>query len=645
MSARGVFFSGVSMIALGAVPAGAQETANEPITLDTVVITATQSERSLRDAPASISVIGGEDLEKRPVHDLADALQGMPGVTISSVGGGHRGISIRGMDTDHTLVLIDGARFSNSASAVAHSDYELGWVPAAAIDRIEVVRGPMSSLYGSEALGGVVNIVTRRPGDEWRSAVTLNGAATPRGRGGDQAGLSLHADGPLVPGVLGLSVWAEHRRRAALPSVADPQASSLGEHETSMAGLGLTWTPDDRQRIAFDFGAGYESRWRDVVAASGSYRSDDRIRRNRAVLSHEGEWGWADSRLRLTRSTLERENRRSDGGVPSGPHRLTDTVLDGQVALAPTGAHSLTFGAEIRDERLSDSTVNAVGKASQTHYAAFLQDEIRLAEGLELVLGTRFDRHENFGWEISPRAYLLWHANDALTVRGGVGRGFRAPTLKELSPEYEAIGGGGRFTIIGNPDLEPETSVTMELGADYAGPGWSLGATLFQNDVSNLIETTCILACDLPRGSTRTYNNVNKVRIRGVELGGDLELHRDWMLRAHYTWLDAVDRTDGSRLHGRPRHAATAEVEWWASTNFSATLRLQYTGEQATSTGSGRAPGYMMASLFGDYAVNDRASIRFGVENIGDRRLADDDPAYAMVDPGRRAFLGLTARF
>ena len=643
MSVRSLFFSGVSLIVLGAA-ASAQQ-AEGPIILDTVVITATQSERSLRDAPASVSVIGGEDLEKRPVHDLGDALQGTQGVTISSVGGGNRGVSIRGMDTDHTLVLIDGARFSNSASAVAHSDYELGWIPAAAIDRIEVVRGPMSSLYGSEALGGVVNIVTRRPGDEWRSAVTLNGAATPRGRGGDQAGLGFHADGPLVPGVLGLSFWGEHRSREALPSADDPQASSLGEHEASMAGVGLTWTPDDRQRVELGFGAGYESRWRDVVAVSGSYRSDDRIRRNRAVLSYEGEWGWADSRLRLTRSAIERENRRSDGGRPSGPHRLTDTVLDGQLALAPMGAHSLTFGAEIRDERLSDSTVNAAGKASQTHYAAFLQDEIRLAEGLELVLGTRFDRHENFGWEISPRAYVLWHAIDALSFRGGVGKGFRAPTLKELSPEYEAIGGGGRFTIVGNPDLEPETSVTTEIGVDYTGPGWSLGATLFQNDVENLIETTCILGCDLPRGSTRTYGNVSKVRIRGVELGGNVELHPDWMLRGHYTYLDAVDRTNGARLADRPRHAVTGDLEWRASDDFSASLRVQYTGEQATSTGSGRAPGYTMVSVLGDYAVGDRASIRFGVENIGDKRLADDDPAYALTDPGRRAFMGLTARF
>ncbi|UFS67247.1 TonB-dependent receptor [Paracoccus denitrificans] len=648
MSARISLFCGASAITLATLMTGtvtAQESSSEPVMLGTIVITATQTERDLRDAPASVSVIDGNDLEKRPVHDLADALQGAPGLTISGVGLGNRGISVRGMDTDHTLVLIDGARFSNSASAVAHSDYELGWIPASAIDRIEVVRGPMSSLYGSEALGGVVNIITRRPTDEWRSTFTLNGASSGNGRGGDQAGLSFHTGGPIVPGVLGLSFWAEHRQREALPSAADPRATSFGEEKASMAGIGLTWTPDDRQRINLSFGAGYESRWGDVVSAGGAYRSQDTIHRNRLVLSHEGEWGWANSRLRLTRTELERKNRRSDGGTPSGPHDLTDTTLDGQLSFAEWGAHQFTLGGEVRKEDLTDRTVNIAGEASQTHYAAFIQDEIRLGERLDLVLGSRFDHHENFGWEISPRAYLLWHASDALTFKAGIGKGFRAPTLKELSPEYAAIAGGGRFTITGNPDLEPETSVTAELGVDYTGQGWRLGGTVFQNDVDNLIEAICITGCAAPRGAIWSYNNVDKVRIRGLELGGDVALHPDLTLRANYTYLDAVDRTDGSQLTGRPRHAATAELEWQATADFTATLRLQHVGEQRTSTGSGRAPSYTMASINGDYAVNTATSIRFGVENLGDKRLADDNAAYTLADPGRRAFLGLTTRF
>ncbi|MFN3460253.1 MAG: TonB-dependent receptor plug domain-containing protein, partial [Oceanibaculum sp.] len=133
------------------------------------------AEQELRDAPATISVVSGDDLRERPVHDMAEALRGVPGITISSIGLGRRGISIRGMPVEHTLMLIDGRRINSAASAIAHADYDLNWVPVEAIERIEVVRGPMSSLYGSDALGGVVNIITRRATDRWKGSVSVKG--------------------------------------------------------------------------------------------------------------------------------------------------------------------------------------------------------------------------------------------------------------------------------------------------------------------------------------------------------------------------------------------------------------------------------------------------------------------------------------
>ncbi|MTL16727.1 TonB-dependent receptor plug domain-containing protein, partial [Nocardia seriolae] len=129
-------------------------------------------------------VVAGETLRQRPVRDLADAVQDVPGVDVTDAGLGRKGISIRGMQSDHTLVLVDGMRINNSASAIAHSDYELGWVPAEAIERVEVVRGPLSSLYGSEALGGVVNVITRKATDRSEGSVSAAGVMTDHGRGG-----------------------------------------------------------------------------------------------------------------------------------------------------------------------------------------------------------------------------------------------------------------------------------------------------------------------------------------------------------------------------------------------------------------------------------------------------------------------------
>ena len=154
--------------------------------LPSIVVTATASERDAANVPASVSVIGGEELRQRPVNDLADAVRHSVGLDIDNVGLGRRGISIRGMNSEHTLVLVDGQRINTSASAIAHSEFELGWIPTEAIERVEVVRGPLSSLYGSEALGGVVNVITRSATDNWQGSVSSYASVNDHSLDGNQ---------------------------------------------------------------------------------------------------------------------------------------------------------------------------------------------------------------------------------------------------------------------------------------------------------------------------------------------------------------------------------------------------------------------------------------------------------------------------
>src|SRR5690606_38327047 len=229
---------------------------------------------------------------------------------------------------DHSLVLVDGMRVSNSASAVAHSDYELGWVPAEAIERIEVVRGPMSSLYGSEALGGVVNIITRRATDEWRGSFSTFGALTEHGLGGNGYNFSGYAGGTVIPGVLGLNVWGAFKGRTELASPSNERVSSLGAEKAFMGNATLTWMPDESRRIDLPCRAGSEERWRGnqgSAAVPARYRSKNVIWRQRVALPHEGNWDCGSSRVRVYSSILDRENRRSHRAPASGPHKLIDT--------------------------------------------------------------------------------------------------------------------------------------------------------------------------------------------------------------------------------------------------------------------------------------------------------------------------------
>lgn len=607
--------------ALALVPLSAF--ADAALHIEPTVVTATSTVRQLGDAPASVSVITRDELALRPVQDLEDALRGTAGLQFTGAGMTRRGVSIRGMGSEHTLVLIDGQRIGNAAGAVAHADFDLGWVPVEAIERIEVVRGPMSSLYGSEALGGVVNVITRRSTDVWQGATQLNGGVREDGRGGQSHQLGVYAGGPLVPGLLGLSLTGETRLRQETPLHRDTLLSEIEGRDAQSASATLSWTPDAAQRIDFGFASGLEDRWRNTRSAGRApveSESHDRIERERFSLAHSGEWSWGKSSVRAYRNSLERNTRFTNGVVPTSPRQeLTDDVVDGSATLQ-ADAHLFTLGGEWRREQLEDRGF-ANGDAQIIHRALFLQDEIDLAPSWSLVVGNRFDRHETYGWHNSPRAYLVHHVTDALTIKGGGGRGFKAPTPKQLSPGYSATGGGGMFTIFGNPDLEPEINTTYELSADYQSNGWSLNAGVFQNNVRGLIQTVCVASCGFRGREVRNYGNVDEARIRGLELGGGLDLPANLRWELNYTYLDAIDRSADRRLGDRARHLANTRLQWTPTATLSGQLRGEYVGSQVTysSNTAYAVPAYSLWHLELTQHLTDTLSIRGGIENLTDR--------------------------
>lgn len=630
------------------------QTSQEPVVLPPVTVTATATGRALDDAPASVTIIGREELEARPIQDLAEALRGAPGVTLQGIGLGRQAISIRGMPADQTLVLVDGRRVNVAGSAIAHADFDLNWIPLEAIDRIEVVRGPMSSLYGSDALGGVVNVITRPATDRWVQSYSIRGGLTEHAGAGGQYQSGAYIAGPLIPDRLGLTLTGQAQGRREVPDAVDPRVTALENRNSVAGGIGLSWTPDTAQRIDFNYSIGIEDRWRNLLSSGANpfvYRSEDEIRREQIALTHRGDWSWGETQLRVYRSQLERRNTVTQGASRVGPQTLTDDVLDGRVTIPAWGWHRLSLGGEVRLEQLEDPTVARSGEDRVTQAAAFLQDEIALTESVSLVLGSRFDHHEEFGWHTSPRAYLVWHATEALTFRGGVGTGFRAPTLKQLSPEYQAVGGGGRFTVVGNPDLRPETNTSYEVGAAYNPGPWEVRATLFQNDLDDLVQTVCISACGVRGRERRTYQNVDRARIRGVELGAGLNLPYDLRFDTNFTYLDARDLTNDRELAERPRHSANALLRWVPVGPLSAQLRVNYVGRQviAQTAASGTSyvalSPYTMWSVEGAYRLSETMTLRAGIENIGDERLANGGEGYSYADAGRLYFIGLQANF
>lgn len=617
-----------------------------PVTeLNPLVVTASRSEHSLADAPASVSVITAEQIKARGAGNLLEALRGVPGLSLNGRQvGGRKTLSIRGAEDRHTLVLIDGRRISSTDDTIGHSDYQYGWVAMEQIERIEVVRGPMSALYGSEAVGGVINIITRKGGQQWHGGASVRGELG-EGPAGDGHQMSASASGPLGEW-FDLALGVEDRRRAPTPRPENKATSDIEGQDRQSGNLRLSFTPGEGQRLQLDMLRSEETRRRHEqntrLPARPYYLDTYDLQRRQDALTWQADWSLLRSELRYSEAEFEVNNKRSNNIAPTRPQRLEDRVWDGNLAFALGDSHSLTLGAERREEFLENAGLTG-GSDSALHKALYVQDEIALADDWALTLGTRLDHHAIFGSESSPRAYLVWRASPELTIKGGYGEAFRAPTLKQISPNY--VGAEGPHTFLGNADIQPETSRSWEIGADWRDEQSAYTATLFRSEIKDLIYYNLLRRVG-PR-SIYQYDNISEARIDGLEVALRRALGGGFSLASSMTWLDARDRDSDDKLTGRPEFSATPSLAWQQGA-WGAELEWQYIGKQTLQNAAGqlkRAPAYSLVNLSGSYRVDEHLTLRAGLNNAGDLRLEDKSELFGYVEDGRTLWLGLEASF
>lgn len=643
-----------------AAPAGAPT-----YELDAVTVTATRSEREVTTAPASVTIITAEELEKLPVGDVTDAIRDVPGVSLSAGTQGRRGINIRGMGSAYTLILIDGKRVNSGEAVFRHNDFDIGMVPVEAIDRIEVVRGSMSSLYGSEAMGGVINIITKPVAREWTAGLDAKGQTPLGGASGEELRSSVYFSGPLLQDKVGIRLTGAFDQRMPWHGVANPGAPLLDangkpvqradgstvrrgdlatlEGRTDHNGRArLVWTPDRAQTLAAEYGQAYQSREGEFyirgTANNFTYgEADSTIDRRDFVLSHDGKWDWGLSQVRGYRETIS-----------TSPDELFqgNWVLEGNSTFL-FESHALTLGAEGRWIELEALDQFTSGKASVYQHAVYAQDEYQLTEQLSLLAGGRLDFHENFGLHGTPRGYLVYSPLKALTLKGGVGTGFRAPTLRQLSDESIVPSCRGECVIIGNPDLEPERSINYELSAAYDLRQWGVSATFFLNDVSNLIDTPRGRGVD-PVGQTPdgipifVPLNVDKARLQGLESTVRYSPIRVVDIKLNHTFVDSRDVERDVELDNRPRHLLNGQVDWRVGYGVAVFTRAQYIGEQ--KSGDITLDGYSLFDAGMSYRPMDSFGMSLGLLNLADTRTEMND-GYTYQERGRTLYLGLNARY
>ena len=674
----------ISILTAMSISAYAKDTSEDATKLKTIVVTASSQAVDVKEAPASISVITSEDIEKQPVGSLGELLSKVPGVTggISPSKEGSK-IKLRGLPDNYTLILVDGKRIGSSRDVSYRPDLgrqDLNWITPDMIERIEVVRGPMSSLYGSDAMGGVINIITKKIPNAWGGNVTLNYTQpTTSSDLGTSLQTGVMAAGPLTD-TLGLRLTAGMTEREADKkySAGNGTTGSQDQNYNAM----LHYQPTDKQSFSFEAGHSIQKNEKgsQINAKTGAEQETSwgakKLEHNSFSVSHDGEWAIGKSKLSAYYndydSSINKVTSKSNELIVEGSLTMPFELMFKQV---------LTVGGQWKKQELTNTdTIGTLPggswdgksytdpKVDNKNWALFLEDNISLLDNLTLTVGNRLDHDDKYGEHHSPRGYLVYSPTDDLVIKGGIAKGFRAPTVKESSPGGATESGGngcnglrgkiwydskqkpdtytgGSCFMTGNPNLKPEESTNYEIGVNYTGFGTDLGLTFFHTDFKNKI-TYSPLGHEGGIWFTRNENIQNAVT-RGLEMVVNFPVldNLKWNNNATY-FLKAKNEDTGATLLTTSKLTVNSALNWQPIDPLNVELSAQYLGKQyltdKSATPTMQKP-HTIVNLASNYQVNDKLTVRGGFTNLLDKKLSNGADAYFVER--QKVFVGATFKF
>lgn len=670
--------TGVGAIAAAtalATSAAAQDAADETVDLGTITITAGGFTQNVTNAPASVTVVTGEELEKANITNLSDALREVQGVVTTGVAN-EKDIKIRGLPGEYTLILVDGKRQGTRESRTNGSaGFEQSFIPpAAAIERIEVVRGPMSSLYGSDAMGGVINIITKPVASEWGGSVTAETRIPEHDDDGGLNQLSFYLNGPVIEDKLGLQIWG---RRL----VSDESGILDGPRERRDLDLTgrLIWTPVQDHEFALEYGkTTIESRatpGESLALTDDPYRRDNT--REDLALSYSGQWGNVTTELSFQREVGERTSYEWMNNTLVESLRspeITNYVTDGKVTAPFTfyGDHTFVGGFQHIRAELKDQNPGLGDGIDYTYtseeWAVFAEDEWWISPDFAVTAGLRYTESDAFGGEVTPRLYAVWNASPALTIKGGVSTGYRTPSIRQTVPGYYYTTQRGAGVIVSNANLKPESSTSYELSALWQSGPVELGATAFRTEFTDKIENRNTGQPVVVNGTSYNrweYYNVQDATIQGLEMTVRADLSDSVSLRGSYTYTDSSQDSGtykGLPLSRTPEHAASLRLDWqtpiagldtWGAVTYhgdevNSGARIGTNGTPYAYDASGNAiaykyDGYTTFDLGVSYEITEAATLNAAIYNVTDTSVTDSDNN--TYQPGRTLWVGLTTSF
>jgi vitamin B12 transporter len=596
---------------------------------DDVIVTANRAERPADEVAQSVTVIDTAEIERRQTQTVLDLLRTVPGVTVTRNGGPGTvaGVNIRGAENDQNVVLIDGVKL-NDPSAVG-GGFNFASLLTGNIERIEVVRGSQSVIWGSQAIGGVVNLITAAPTEQLQ--------VTARGEYGwrDTAQAVANVSGRVGP--TSVSVGGVYYRTDGFSAAAGGAERDGYENIGANAKLLI----DVADNISIDLRGFYSDGDTDLDGFRSDFTFGDTRERaeTREFVGYGGiNLGLMDGRFRNRLAFAYTRTDRRNLDPAATPQVTFDAEgenerfeYQGILDLDPVAA---TFGAETElssflTEGFGVRTANDVRITS-----VYGEATVKPINGLSLTGGVRYDDHQTFGDATTLAASGVYTPNGGATrIRAAYGEGFKAPSLFQLYGDF------------GNQALRPERSDSWEVGAGQRllDGGIELSATYFHRDTSNQIDFigctpgATIGAC--PTGAFGTYDNIRLTRAEGVELGVTLRPNDRFTLVGQYSFIDAKNRGTGLQLARRPRQTVSAVVDYAFPFGLSVGSTVAHVGDSFDDgANTSRLDGYVLVDLRAAFPVTDRIELFGRVENLSDEEY-QTIAGYGTA--GRAAYAGV----
>lgn len=679
-----------------------------------MVVTATRTEMSVKEAPSAVQVVDSKKLEQTQAKTLHDALKGALGVNVFNDFQGRSNVSIRGSESRHVLILVDGKRLGGEAAYNSANAWDVDRIRMEDVEKVEIIRGPAGALYGSDAMGGVINVVTKTP-NKTIASINYEYGWYENGKGaGYKSNLYLQGAEKNYSYKINAGLNNSRPYDVLNPSDKAPTGSYAdynfyGEEQPLSVNVGYTF--DNGNKLGLDFSrlkektqqAGAPTRTfmnKPGTSITPTTPYQDKIKtiyndnkRTDYAITYQGSDDKQDWMFRAYKSVFDKHYKNQDlkrmtmRGRPGAWNmdapkidtiKRTLSVIEGKDTFNLSDKNKLTAGFEYRKDEsegtrlkkpntsLSGSSArDAFDKAAINYMAAYVQDEFRPNDKWLIIPSVRFDHSDQFSNKLTSNLAATYNAADDVRIKAVVGQGYKTPTVNDLYIFWEMYaknpGSDGQF-YVGNPDLKPEKSLNYELSVEKDwGDRSTVHFGLFRNEVKDLIGTywTGKMTEDYPDiypGITgdriMAYENIPEALLQGVELYGSHRIGKDIYLNAGYTFLDAKDKTAGTRLKDRAKHQVTFGVSyqpeniyaWDLSFDLVSNINYYFNNGDKSTMGNFvyETKNFTIANIMTSKHLNKDTKIYLGIDNISNHQ---NFGPYSDGNLGRLYRVGMEYKF